>query len=352
MDTLQAAYRKVVSKDLVLSLEHHADYDNELDDFYGKFSEQSDGLFYVDRKKGFLRGPSKTWTEDFPTEYAKEDRRAELEELGYDVEDVFTAITVTVNEIDGDGLPVSEVEHFTDDDEYKYEDYWRDLRRDFGWNVRGTEERAIWRIEVTGDEILADDLSTRWDDRTFRYQNFVDGYGHFPKKPWETCTDEEKAEHIKYMKEVYQRAHDYFMDRWGFIGVKAQVHWKSEEIGSSSMWGIETDMDDVTMCQYESELIGEALSEAVNHFHSESERYGVKIAVPQELLDLDAKTIDELKVIRDQIKASQGPWHPSGKRRIHYGQRYDDSIGAFLETLEDDEKALYTGIPVESDESE
>ena len=343
MENIIDAWRAVVAPHTVLSIIHFYDYDTTLDDYYGTFTDSVPDGFYVDRKHGRLHGPRKEWTEDFPTEEARDTRWEELEDLGYGVDEVFTAITVKLDEVDAGGNPDREERSFADDEEYAYGDYLMELRRAYGWNYNATEERAVWRIEVAGDEVLADDLSTRDDDRTYRYQSFSDIYGHVPTEPWDSLTEEQKQEYIGYMKNVYTRSVEYFRNWWGYIGISVEVHWKGEQIAGASIWGIDSDMDDADFSQYERELIDEALSGAVNHFVNESKHYGVQIDAPAELVKLDTLSIDELVPLWGKVRASEGPWHPSYRGRTLYSDSYRNSFEVFFDNLGEEDQALYKG---------
>lgn len=366
MTDLITAWRMVASKDLIVSLEHRSDYDNALDDWYGKFTDSPGwNSYYVDRKLGILFcGQSTTTVETFTSEPAMNARMDELDELGKSYEEVWTPLTVeyTVTTLpityrtEGKQYPPrftysqrTETTTFTTERDYEKFFGYRPGEEDIQYEIV-SETRSEWKLEVSGAQVLATGLEHMYDRNTFRYQEFQAGYGHFPTKPWSECTDEEKAEHVKYMVSVYERANQYLKDYWSYIGVEATVNWKGEEIGSDSMWGLESDMDDETMGQYERELLSQAFDAALQHFESESKRYGVDILPPEELVGLAALSYDELKPLYEALKNSRGPWHPSWKGRFSYGVETQYGIHGFIDQLDDEERALYEGTELEGDE--
>lgn len=336
MSEAYKTYRKVIGKDLVVSLQHYYDEDGMLDEWYGNFTDSPKEDFYLDRRKGLLRGPRKTWTEDFTSEEAKDERVSELEDLDFGVDDVFTAVTIKYDTTDRDGNPLVAEQSFTDDQQYACEDYIRDMARDHGYYITYEEERTTWRIEITGDEILDSDCHTDYEHRTYRYIEMSDCCGNVPSKPWETLSDEEKREYIGYMKQVDQRVHDYVNNWWGYIGIAVSVHWKGEKIGRASTWGIESDLNDDDLGQCERELISEALDEAIKHFGYESKRYGVTLLPPDKLIELAALSIDELKPIHEQLKQYESHKH----------------FHSFIGDLDDEEQALYDGVELAGEDEE
>lgn len=367
MSNLIEAWRVVAAKDTILSIEHHIDEDGELDDWYGKFTDNPsyNDNYYVDRKLGVLFcGESKTTVETFTSEEAMNNRMDELDELDQSYEELWTPLTVTYTVTT---LPVSyhengrqfpprfgyseRTETTTFKTESEYRQFFGQYVEDIKYSI-DEETRGEWQLEVSGATVLATNLEHMYERNSYRYQVFQSGYGHFPDKPWSECTPEVQAEHIKYMTSVYERTNQYFKNYWAYIGLVAEVHWKGEEIGHASVWHMEDDMGDEGTGQYERELISEALSAAVAHFAAESKRYGVEIVPPAELVELEKLTYDELKPLYDALRQSTGPWHPAWGKNVFYGTATQYSVHSFISDLDDEERALYEGTELEGEDVE
>jgi hypothetical protein len=67
---------------------------------------------------------------------------------------------------------------------------------------------------------------------------------------------------IKYALQDARRLEDYEQGEWSMIGVKSSVYWNGVEIGSDSLWGIESDSGEDYFLQTERECAREAIRQA------------------------------------------------------------------------------------------
>lgn len=72
----------------------------------------------------------------------------------------------------------------------------------------------------------------------------------------------EIAEFMRYAMQDYKRIESLNRGDWCFIGIIAKVCKHNVELGSASLWGIESNCDDNYKEEIENEMVEEALNEA------------------------------------------------------------------------------------------
>ncbi len=165
-----------------------ADYDGDTS-WLGKYSDKP-GAWTVDRKRGILYGDAHWFVKNVRGANKAQAMADRYEELGYEVE-----LTSPTERADG----------------YK----------------------RAWQVYVSGYKPLRTDLSTRYDRNEYRYF-------HPPVENYEGIPEQEKA---GYCVQDYERMTEYNMGSWSFMGCVATLTLNGEEIGHSSVWGVESDSD-------------------------------------------------------------------------------------------------------------
>lgn len=341
-----AAWRKVIGKGLVLSIEHHDDADAYwTDGSYGKWGNTSSSVVYGDRKLGVLRGPAKTTYETFKTEDAAEDRIAELEDEGcFSGEIVWTPTRVYYQITDHD---TSRIYYHSQpfETEHDYDEWRWSMSREYGAQYTGgwyimDETRKEWKIEVYGDEILSrDGFNSNYDSGSMRY--WIPANNYFSDMP--DYPDVTEADCIGWFLQDWKRMEELLTQDWCYIYVDAIVALDGEEIGQSSLGGVESDGEGEYLTEIEISVISEALTNALTHFDGDA-------VPPAELVELEKLTYDELKPIHELVKESEGSWNPSNYMwRSGYGESLESYLD-YIEGEEDEDYQVYIGTELEGEE--
>ena len=390
--SIYEAWRKVIAKGVVVSIEHHYDEDGS-SDHYGKWSDEPHTAVYGDRKLGILRGGSHTFYESFKTEDDAEDRIAELDEDNFGAEIVWTPTrvyyqTYTTVEDTGENRVDKFSRLFVTEDEY--DDWHYVMRRIHGieganWLIT-RETRKEWKIEVYGDKILSrDGFTNNYDSHSLRYwiptndylkhewnhvpqadregvmtkyllkgkseqeiAHWWEGYNAAPEdeqaKAWERARE---LASIDYYLQDWKRMEGLISQDWGYCGVEATVAWNGEEIATASVWGCESDGGNEYFDELEQDVLSEALGEAPKHFENIAKKYQTTVEVPPEVAALAAIDGEELKALHKHLKTSEGPWNGHRGWSGTHLSLYD-----YLGDLDDEEEALYRGIELAGEDEE
>lgn len=127
------------------------------------------------------------------------------------------------------------------------------------WEIEeGEYDRAYAEWEENyGLEVLADDLGRTWDYNTYRY--WIPGNNYFKEVAKSDQYTVQDA--IKWTLQDWKRMENYGND-WYSIGIVVTAFLDGIELGSGSLWGIESDSDDGYFEEVVRDLINEALPEA------------------------------------------------------------------------------------------
>jgi hypothetical protein len=112
------------------------------------------------------------------------------------------------------------------------------------------------REKKEGERVLCND---RYH---FRYYDFDAAVKQAKEELWGECRDINKNKEVIAIKAVeadFKRLKDWCNDEWMYIGIVVTVSKAGIELGSRSLWGIESDSND-----YHIEVANELLNEVMN----------------------------------------------------------------------------------------
>lgn len=109
-----------------------------------------------------------------------------------------------------------------------------------------------------------------WRDRRGRIvgnnpddPRYPSGYDHDRyRREYEYTFHDNEHEKIAYALQDSKRMEDYERQEWSMLGIAVSVYYDGAEIGSSSVWGVESDSGEHYLCYCEREQSREAMYEA------------------------------------------------------------------------------------------
>jgi hypothetical protein len=128
--------------------------------------------------------------------------------------------------------------------------------------------------DVDGDTSYLGEFTDTWSEEAIERSNVRRGeYKYFlPAESQDSLKDQfsrlghSKDDSTRLAQEAVQRALNRMEDcgnGWSFIGIIARASWDGVELGSASLWGIESDSGAEYLSETAWELAQEAVSEAI-----------------------------------------------------------------------------------------
>lgn len=127
-----------------------------------------------------------------------------------------------------------------------------DLGMDTDWYYEDLEDGStLYTLRYWGHEVLADNLSTWNDSRSYRYFSPANM----------DVEQESKEDKIKYAIRDYDRMEECNKGYWSPVGCVVTMLIDGEEVAYASLWGIESDAGEY-LKEVEEDLISECIHDA------------------------------------------------------------------------------------------